>query len=53
MSEALLIALVTAVLNGAVTWGIISTKLQWLRRDVDLAHQRLDNLHERIDRLPT
>ncbi len=35
MSEALQIALATALINGAVTWGIISTKLAWLRRDVD------------------
>lgn len=35
MSEAMQIALVTAAINGAVTWGIISTKLAWLRRDVD------------------
>lgn len=35
MSEAVQIVLATAVVNGAVTWGIITTKLQWLRRDVD------------------
>lgn len=23
------------VLNAAVTWGIVKTQLQWLRRDVD------------------
>ena len=35
MTEAVQIALITALINGAVTWGIISTKLAWLRRDVD------------------
>ena len=35
MSEAMQIAAVTALINGAVTWGIISTKLAWLRSDVD------------------
>lgn len=35
MSETVQIALITALINGAVTWGIISTKLAWLRRDVD------------------
>lgn len=35
MSETLLIALVTSVLNGAVTWGVVSTKLAWMRRDID------------------
>lgn len=35
MSETLLIALVTAAINGAVTWGVVSTKLAWMRRDLD------------------
>ena len=35
MSEAIQIALVTAIANGLVTWGVIATKLAWLRRDVD------------------
>lgn len=35
MSETVQIAVLTALINGAVTWGIISTKLAWLRRDVD------------------
>ncbi len=34
----------TAVLNGAVTWGVVSTKLQWLRSDVNRAHKRIDKL---------
>lgn len=29
------IALAGAVLNGAVVWGVVSTKLAWIRRDVD------------------
>lgn len=35
MSEGVMIALVGAILNGAVTWGVVSTKLAWIRRDVD------------------
>lgn len=35
MSEAMQIALITAAINGAVTWGIITTKLAWIRRDLD------------------
>lgn len=35
MSEPIQIVLVTAMVNAAVTWGIISTKLDWLRRDID------------------
>ena len=42
IGEALLIALVSAVINGAVVWGVVSTKLEWLRADVDHAHRRLD-----------
>ncbi len=45
MGEAALIALATAAVNGAVTWGVVSTKLEWLRRDVDAAHARLDQLN--------
>lgn len=33
-----------AIVNGAVTWGVVSVKLEWLRRDVDAAHDRLDAL---------
>lgn len=47
MSEQVQIALLTAVFNGAVTWGIISTKLAWLRRDVDSHQERLDQLDRR------
>jgi hypothetical protein len=46
MSEAVQLALITAVINAAVTWGVISTKLAWLRRDIDLAHKRIDNLEK-------
>lgn len=40
VSEAIQIAVITALVNGAVTWGIINTKLAWLRRDVDKLDQR-------------
>lgn len=49
MTEALQIAIFSAIFNGAVTWGIISTKLQWLRRDVDSLIKRM-NQHENFDR---
>jgi hypothetical protein len=35
VSPELIVAVVGAILNGAVTWGVMSTKLAWLRRDVD------------------
>ncbi|VWB15408.1 hypothetical protein BLA13014_00430 [Burkholderia aenigmatica] len=34
-NETLLPMLVSAVLNAAVTWGVVKTQLAWLRRDVD------------------
>lgn len=51
MSEAVQIALITALVNGCVTWGIINTKLAWLRRDVDKLDQRAsacESLHYRV-----
>ena len=47
MSEALQIALVTALLNGAVTWGVMSTKLAWLRRDVEKLEARVSACEQR------
>lgn len=44
LTDGVLIALATALFNGAVTWGVVSTKLAWLRRDVDLAHERISAL---------
>ncbi len=43
--DAFWVAAVTALLNGAVTWGVVSVKLEWLRRDVDAAHDRLDQIN--------
>jgi hypothetical protein len=44
MMETLAIALVTALVNGFVTWGILKTELRYLRRDVDHALRRLDKI---------
>lgn len=44
MSDAILIALVSAAFNGAVTWGVVSTKLAWMRRDLDAHDSRLTYL---------
>lgn len=35
MSAEAWLVIIGAVLNGAATWGVISTKLAWIRRDVD------------------
>ena len=50
MSDAVLIAVVSAVLNGAVTWGVVSTKLAWMRRDLDDHHERLRYLEREYAR---
>jgi hypothetical protein len=47
MPDALAIAIISAVVNGAVTWGVISTKLAWHRRDLDDHHARLNALEGR------
>ncbi|VTU20805.1 hypothetical protein SRS16CHR_02717 [Variovorax sp. SRS16] len=48
MSPELLLAIGSVIVNGAVTWGVLSTKLDFLRRDVDHAHKRLDSLSDRM-----
>lgn len=47
MSETLQVALITALINGAVTWGVVSTKLAWLRRDIEHLEQRLSACESR------
>jgi hypothetical protein len=44
MSQGLVIALITAILNGAVTYGVVSTKLAWLDRDIAKIEHRLELL---------
>ena len=46
MSEALLIALIGALFNGAVTWGVVSTKLAWMRADLDELKTRVRELEQ-------
>lgn len=47
MSETFLLVIVSAALNGAVVWGVVRTEMKYLRRDIDHAHKRLDNLERR------
>jgi len=47
VSENLLILIVSAAINGAVTWGVVSTKLDWMRRDLDELSDRLTHLERR------
>lgn len=48
MSENVQLALVMAAINAAVTWGIITTKMAWLRRDVDSILQLRDALAAKV-----
>lgn len=43
LSDDLVFMLLSAILNGAVTWGVITTKIQWLRKDVDKITDKHDN----------
>jgi hypothetical protein len=47
MSDAIKIALLSSVANGLVTWGVVSTKLEWLRRDVDRLESRIALVEQR------
>lgn len=47
MSEAIQIALLTALANGLVTWGVINTKLSWLRRDIEKLEERVSSCEAR------
>ena len=47
MSEAVAIAIFSAVAQGLVMWGVMSTKLQWLRTDVDDVAERVEYLERR------
>lgn len=47
MSDALLIAVAGALVNGCVTWGVVSTKLAWMRRDIDDLREAIKDLRAR------
>ena len=36
--------LVTGLFNGLVMFGIVKTELKYLRRDIDRAHKRIDDV---------
>ncbi len=42
--ESVLPAILAGMASGLITWGAIRTELKWLRRDTDLAHERIDDL---------
>jgi hypothetical protein len=46
--EKLLIPLATLVVNAAMTYGVISTQLQWLRADLNRQQAQIDRLEIRM-----
>lgn len=48
--QSLLVAAVTGLVSGVATWGAMKVELRWLRRDVDLAHARIDKLPCQVGR---
>lgn len=38
------IVLLTALVNGAVTWGVVSTKLAWMRQDIERLERHIESL---------
>lgn len=52
MPDELAVLVIGAVCNGLVTWGVISTKLAWHRRDLDRCEERLDALEGKPARAP-
>lgn len=44
MSDTLLTAIVTAIVTGAVNWGVLSTKLAYMARDIEALQRRMDDV---------
>lgn len=40
-------AVITAVFSAGSVWGVVRIELRYLRRDVDRAHDRIDQLERR------
>ena len=48
MNDVLIGIIVSGTINAAITYGVISTKIAWLRRDIDKAMDDIDSLHYHI-----
>lgn len=44
VNDTLLTALLTALITGAVNWGVFSTKLSYMTRDIAELKRRLDDI---------
>lgn len=51
MSDTFLILVVSAALNGAVTWGVVKTKLFYMSRDISEARECCKEAHARINNM--
>lgn len=49
LSDALLIAGLSAALNGAVVWGVVKTKLHYMEKGIEDAKGRADKAHDHAD----
>jgi hypothetical protein len=47
----LAVIVLTAFFNGLVVYGVLKTELKYLRRDIDLAHLRLDSVVSKVQQL--
>lgn len=46
--DKLLIPLATLAVNAAMTYGVISTQLQWLRHDLDRQQTQIERIETRL-----
>lgn len=46
--EKLLIPAATLIVNAAMTYGVVSTQIQWLRADLTRQQAQIDRLENRI-----
>lgn len=47
-TDKLLIPLATLMVNAAMTYGVVSTQLQWLRADLTRQQAQIDRLESRL-----
>lgn len=46
--EKLIVPVATLLINAAITYGVISTQLQWIRADLTRQQQQIDRLQDRL-----
>lgn len=47
MSPEMLVSIGTIIANAAMTWGVMTVKLAWLRADVDSLMKRVNQIERR------